>query len=476
MSDLDRLASALETQNQLLMAQLGVGQKAAANFQTAQALHGPNGLWTGAGLDQSVISTHVKPRGLGSVIPAFPNFDTNPQFAFLTGISDDIGAEPVNVCDDAPTGYMKGGYLTARFGRVIRDTNTIEIGATLRKLHRGDFTDLQLVGNLMSDASGLMFPSDINAARVLDLVTISEMVNVGTRMERKLAPMVWQGSPANNVGQGYQEFPGLDNQITTGHLDNESGSALPSADSLVVNANFTRVTDLAIVAEVEAAMDFTETLADDTVGGVEGAVVLRPDLWREISEVWPCQYNTGQCAPAVVGDASRVVIDGRDNIRERNQMRQSLTIQINSRTYPVVLDNGIHRHTNATNGNVPAGHFSSNIYFVPFRINGNLPVTYWQHIDFRAAAAEIAQLNGQQEFWTDAGRFLWSYNGVYSCFKLKARVEPRVILRTPQLAWRIDNILYAPKQVYRDWDPKSPYHVDGGVSLRPAPTQNAVWL
>ena len=449
----------------------------AATSNTSQMLHGSGGLWGLMGADSAVVSTHVKPRGIGTVLPAFESNSETPKFGFLTGISDDIGSEPTAVCADAPTGYMKGGFLTAQFGRVFRDTETIDIGETLRMINRGETMDLQLFGAILSDAAGVLFPQ-MDASGVLDLATKAQMVVAATLMERVLARMIWNGSPAANIEPAYREFPGFDAQIVTGHTDVDSGTAMPSADSTILDANYGNLdAGLDIVGLMQEAEYHVDILAEDTVGGVDGWIVMRPQVWKHLTEIWPCQYNTNACNTGMQGSESRLVIDGRENITERDNMRRSLVIQINGKDYPVVLDSGITESTNADDAaNHDPGEYSSSIYFIPRMIAGNLPVTYWQYLDFRAAAAQIALLNNQATFWTDNGRFLWSYDSVHSCFKLKMRTEPRIVLRTPQLAWRIDNVLIAPALHNREFHPDHAHWVDGGISTRDPVTKNAVWL
>ena len=60
-------------------------------------------------------------------------------------------------------------------------------------------------------------------------------------------------------------------------------------------------------------------------------------------------------------------------------------------------------------------------------------------------------------------------------YKLSLKTEQRIVLRTPQLAGKIQNVKYVPLQHLRSSDPASPYHRDGGVSLRNERTAYAVW-
>jgi len=99
---------------------------------------------------------------------------------------------------------------------------------------------------------------------------------------------------------------------------------------------------------------------------------------------------------------------------------------------------------------------------VPLRAK-NMPVLYWEHLDYRAAQGDLSVFNNQQQFWpTDGGRYLWAVQSTNWCFKIQAKIEPRVVLRTPQLAGRIQHVMYTPLQHLREWDPTSPYRLKGG--------------
>jgi hypothetical protein len=83
----------------------------------------------------------------------------------------------------------------------------------------------------------------------------------------------------------------------------------------------------------------------------------------------------------------------------------------------------------------------------------------------------------EQFFWTDNGSYSWALEQIKWCYKLALKTERRIILRTPQLAGRIDNVKYEPLQHLRDSDPSGAYFKDGGVSLRGGMVQtpHAVW-
>ena len=453
--------------------------KAAALAHTGTLLHGPGGLFNTPGLDQALISLHVKSKGLGQLLPAFPSTDTNPFFGFITGFGAESGDEPVNPCDPAPTGYMKSGTLTAKFGHVARDTKTIRLPDTIKKLNRGDFTDLMLVNSVMNeDTRGLYYPADLTEQGFIDMVTKAEQVIAGVNMERKLSDLLWNGDATVATAQeGYVEFPGLDAQIATGQVDAELNIAMPSADSVIMDWVYQDVSNTSIVEPIEELEDYVFNLAEDTgLGPVSGVLVMRPQAWRALSNAWPVQQAIQPDMAVIAGSEARVLIDARTNVEERNRMRQGLYLDISGRRYNVVLDTGI-TEENSSSASLDVGEFASAIYFVPLTVTGGMPVTYWQYLPHQLSVPQTQLLRGMETWYTDGGRFLWSYDGTFTCFVLKMETDPRVVLRTPHLAWKIQNVKYSKLVPYRDPDPTSDYWKDGGVSLRNiSPTQYATWL
>jgi hypothetical protein len=297
-----------------------------------------------------------------------------------------------------------------------------------------------------------------------------------------LTRQMWQGAIANNsAGSGYMEFPGLDSQITTGHVDASTGTTCPAVDSDVKDFNYSDISGV----DADDIVWYLSTLEDYLhhnairmgLDPVEWAVVMRPELWNELTQVYPIAYNTNRGANIIAaGNNVRLSLDAGDMTAMRDAMRAQMQIAINGRNYPVVTDDGIFEHTNINNANVPLGSYASSIYMVPLTINGGFPVTYMEYKDYRVGMAQLQAMMGKQTFWTDGGMFSWALDPIRKwCFKMSAKTERRVICRAPQLAGKIENILYAPLQHLRDSFPGSPYEADGGVSTRAATSLNAVW-
>ena len=448
---------------------LGKGDATGTPYNTP--LHGLGGLFSTPGLERDVVTAHIRPQGIGSSLPLLPSVDEDPRFGAITGYTEDVGTRITNPCDDAPYNYIKACTLTARFGLTRRDTKEIDIGTVMKKVNRGDMTDLLLRGRVLG-LSGLT-PSGLNERDIMSIVTMSEMVGAAVSAERELSVDMWQGTIAAG------SFPGLDSQIATGQVDSETNVACPAIDSDVKDFNYNNVegTTLSIVEYMSAMEKYLSHNASRMgLDPVTYKIVMSPQLWEVLTEVWPCQYNTNKCASSVLGDDSRVVIDGRENISDRDRMRNSMTLDINGRTYPVVTDDGIYEANSVNDGNLIPGQFASSIYFVPITIQGGFPVTYRQYLNYSAWDSDVSLLRGKEDFWSDNGVYSWAVSQTKWCYVMHLRSEQRIVLRTPHLAGKIQNIMYEPLQHLRSPYPDSDYFEDGGVSTpRSVGTAYAVW-
>lgn len=459
----------------------GTVEKDAANTGTAQPLHGRTsvgvGLFAGQGVDRDVMSSHYRCDGIAQALPMFPSVFTDPYYATITGFTADSGSEPTTPCYDAPYAFMKSCELTAQFGRVIRDTKTIEIDEAILRLNRGDMTDLRLLNFSQGQKNSL--PTGLSMDQMLNIQTVNEMLIAGVSLSRRLAGHYWTGSPANNnAGGGYMEMPGLENQVVTGQIDARTGTACPALDSDVKNFTMNNVngTDGKSIVEYLTMLEYWIYNNAEQTGMLPAkwVVAMRPGLWKELSDIWPCQNNTFHCNPATGNNGN---IDATVMMNDRNAMREGMYIDINGRRYPVITDGFMTEWTVVTKAGLLPGQYAGSIFMIPLTVTGNYPVTYIEYVDYTKIQGDVAQLRGKELFWTDDGKYLWAYvDNEGFCYKLKVKAEQRIVLRTPQLAGRIDNIKYQPLQHLRDPNPASSYWLDGGVSMRTLSRPQAVWV
>lgn len=457
----------------------GLHTKAPGLSPTYTELHGVGSLFGNQPVERDVISAHIAPAGLPSVLPWLPTVFEQPNFASITGYTALSGARPTYPCSDAQAGYIKSCLLTAQFGRLMIDSQTIEIDKVVRRANRGDFTDLILHGQALGELGGFT-PGGLTQDQILNIVTKNEMVIMGVNMQREASTMTWTGNPAAGTA-GWRPFPGLDRQIATGQVDSETGNLCPALDSDVKDFAWDNIEGNGRdIVEYLQMLEYYLVIGNATRMGLmpaKWALVMRPELWMVLSNIWPCRYNTNRCASVINSGNlnAAVVLAGPDNIAMRDAMRNEMRIEINGRTYPVIIDDGIFEFNVTNDGHCLAGEYASSMYFVPLTIDGNFPVTYFEYVDYRKINPDTDLLNGTQTFWTDDGRFMWAVEYIKYCYKLSVKIEPRIVLRTPQLAGRIDHIKYVPLQHLRSPDPASPYFRDGGVSLRADTTKFHVW-
>lgn len=460
-------------------------------------LHGPGGLFGVRGLTRGVISTHTNITGsLAEVIPVGPTGamvdpqmnQINPLFPFITGFVRSDTQDKNAICDDPEeAGQMKTCIGTAVFGRKEFKTRTLEINHVGSIINRGEFDDLQLANSpLVNQMGGLMqnFMNLSNAAAVLaGREMLARFIEVGVSYQRWFCPQVYTGNPANSsAGGGYKEFAGLDLLISTTKVDALNGVACPSLRSLIMSFGFRQVsstTDPDIYRTLSSMMYYLETKAvQQNMAPVQFALVMRSQLFFELTRYWPLAYNTDGTG-TTLGAFDSIY---KENIAMRDAMRNGMYLTINSKNYPVILDDCIIEDTKATQASLPATGYASDIYIVPLTVRGGTMRTlYWEYYDYsngqKGTMQAVQDARASTFFWTDNGVFLWGIRPPNNwCVDAISKVEPRLILRTPQLAARLTDVAYVPLIHTDDPLPSQPYHLNGGiVTGRPGPSPYSEW-
>ena len=258
-------------------------------------------------------------------------------------------------------------------------------------------------------------------------------------------------------GGGKKSFNGLDLLITTGYTDAEGGAACPSMDSVVFDFTFedvgaTGLTGFDNIARLISALThYITTLADGLgLDPVDWVLAMHPNLWYELSAIYPCMFLGDRCGNNVTTNNNNDFV-----VNMREALRQGMYLPINGVNFPVVVDHGITQLDNSTNAvELPnANDYASSLYLVPRSILSNFPSLYLPYKDFRFANAEVAALFGGNRAldmqWTDMGKYLFVTEQNRYCFKIGGMVEPGLILRTPQLAFKITDIKYSSVKALR---------------------------
>jgi len=445
------------------------GQKLVGPSGTPQGpmYTGPGGIFGVMGLERDVLSTRIQPRGLAGALPARATNVMYPRFPYVTGFVKGTGSNPKGVCDDGPVaGAAKACIQTADFGRYTQMTRELEINRVGQQINRGEFQDLTIENDPLLNDQGIIPGVPKNPALAREV--LMRFTEVGIAFQNQLMPQLWLANPANtDPAGGYAEFPGLDILIGTTKIDAVTGLPCPSLASDVKDFNYGTVDDDGpkLINYLVYMTRYIKWNAERmNMLPCTWSIVMRPGLFYEITAIWPCNYLTYRCNINLQNSGVMGQFDAKDAIDMRDNMRKGLYLTIDGENWPVVLDDGIPEDTSTNNASVPGGCFASDIYVVPRTYLGNKIATFWEFYDYTAAVQAAADGQLGDEYWTDSGRFLWHKKPpVNWCVQWIAKIEPRVVLRTPHLAGRLNNIVYCPLQHTRDAFPDDPYWVDGGV-------------
>lgn len=439
--------------------------------------HGPGGLWTLPGVDPDVFSAVLSSIGMISMLPATGSVFTNPLFSAVTGVLGDTGAEKNAVCDDPPVaGLMKAGTLTATFGRYERMTREFEINRMGQYVNRSDPQYLRLVNSPtpMGGIAQMPWGADMSATLLDEYAKIFFELQVS--FARLLSRQLWTGNPANNsAGGGYKEFPGFEIQVSADKVDAETNQALPALYSDIKDFGYANVDGSGggdIVEALSYLMRYLRNNADRmNLSPVDWVIAMRPEAFYEITAVWPCSYMTYRCTFRDADGQQRLNVDATQQVAMRDAMRNGRYLLMDGLQVAVVLDDGIPEDTNTTNASVPNPCFGSDIYVLPLRAMGR-QVTYLEYFDLSNEAIMSAlQEGGYASSYSVAGNGAWMLHRkppLNWCIQWLAKIEPRLIMRTPFLAGRLNNITYCPFQALRQSYPDDPYFANGGRTNRNA--------
>lgn len=444
--------------------------------------HGPGGNLTWPGVDPALFNATMGAQSLLSQLPAVPSVYTNPTYFTITGVQGDTGSEMSGVCDNAPTaGLMKSCLVTSVFGRYERATPLIDVGRLGARNDRADPLDLRLVNSPMS--SNLPFglgggigdpPGDVLTNEVS-----RKFWERNVSFHRLLSKQLWRGNPAtgNAAGGGYKEMTGLQLLVNTGYVDADAGVACPAMDSYVRAFNYGRI-DLAtgaanLIATLTDMIYQLESRADRAgVSPVRFVLAMRPQLFYQITAIWPCSYLTTNCLTSSAG--TPLNMDAQDVVRFRDEMRAGKYLLVDGKRYDVILDDGIIEYDgNSSGGNFPRGCFATDIYVLPMSMIGGQSTLYLEYFQYTNPSASDAL--GNMILGRAEGAFLTWPRQTNMCVQWQSRIEPRLVLRTPWLAGRISNVVYCPIQHERETFPEEPYFANGGRTSRTGPSYHSLW-
>jgi hypothetical protein len=464
-------------------AQNPITKASTATGSTHNLIHGTGSMFGQAqvGIEPEVISAMMHWMGLGDHIPNEATRLREILMPFITGVEPTSTTEPTTECDNCISGETEACIQHFPMGRVCRETQTMTPERIIERLNHGDI-DLTLLNAQLGSNSPWHPGGSFTALGQEGLMQVATawalLFELPPLFMAALSPMVYTGNPVNNQGDGYREFRGLELLVNTGFVDAIANVTCPALDSDLKDfghANAATQQTPSFMEVLEMAHFYVRHNARrQRLAPVRYAVVMRPELWQYISGIIPVQRTNAALLAAVnnLPNQFEVMFSGSEINAERDDYRNRMIMPLNGEIVQVITDDGITELNNATNANYAAGEYGSDVYILPLNYLGNRPGLKVQYKDYRWIAPEVRatdDLIGGLYNWSPDGRFSWTWVKDGPCFKLRATIEPRLYLRTPQLCARIQNVKYVPHQHLRSPDPDSSYFFKGGVSTR-APT------
>lgn len=456
----------------------------------APYLHGTGGLFNRRDRENSIFSAIMAPNaGVADALPVFNgarNLDNQfggTDWAFeslITGQTagnlDTFANQPTTPCADGPVaGLLSFCSIANTLGNYKMSTREVDIFRAGRVSDMTDAFTVQVANEMPKSIFGTPTgtPSIQNAVSNELASRIWEMI---LGFQRMFYPRVFTGSPANNVGTA-ADIVGLDIHINSGNkVDSLTGTLCGAANSDVKNFGSQLITGAGnIMRYLEMADAFTMYKARrQGLGDPTYMIAMRPELWQEITKIIPVTALLETIASINNLTNGRANVDGQEMLNMRNELRNSMMIPLNGRMVRVVVDDTIAETSLGNILGVPT--YSSTIYGIPLTVMGGYPVTFWEYYNHDNEQARAIQLAANGLTWTtDGGLFRWTSEFAKGCLKLNATMTPRLRMRTPQIAWRVDAVAYQPLQHFASYDPSSSYFAGGGVTTGTANKYYSEW-
>lgn len=456
---------------------LHIGRKndPASTTLTAPALHGPfqgnaaqYGLFSYPGVRPERYSALQRPRSMARILRPMASEYTEEILEIATGQTASSGTNPAGFCGNPVTvGQLKTCQQVHKFGSYIikTDLNAVPLIGQLR--NRADVPAEILNAG---PAENPLIPDIMFNLRDTRDVLAYELFRIGVDLERQMEQVLirgqYTGSTQQNFVGFFQEFNGLDQLIKTGYTDAVTGAVCAAADSAIISFN-------AAVSStmgggdgrniVQAASDLYWALRDraTSVGmeGVDWAIVMRKEQFRAVVEQWACNYATYRCTSGTVGNPFNT--DTGDTNALRLEMMNGQYLLHDGIAVPVVFSEGISSPAiaNAT--------YEADMYYVPLSWNG-APLLRLEYFDMgnQYATAYRTFVDSDDITVINNGMFIVGVRSTGLCKEYHFASRMRMILETPFLAGRIDNINYTFRAPSREAIPGTSLYVDGGTTYR----------
>lgn len=456
---------------------LNIGQKNDPSSATpnAQYLHGQfpgnaaqYGLFSDPGVRPERFSARPNPRSMLKLMRPQKSDFINEKIEIVTGQTAGSTTNATGWCaDGALPGVLKVCQQIIPFGKYKGRTSLAPI-QTIGQLR----TRADLPGTILNEppVENPLMPemmyrlTDDRSQEQLAWYTLGNQFQISTENE------IWQGvvGTDTNISGWWTDMRSIAAQVKTGYTDAVSLLACPAADSQVITWNAdigATVSGRNIVQAVTDVFYAAQDIADTTgLTGVQFAWAMRKEQFRALTEVWACQYATYRCQTGTAGQpfVSQVV----DTNALRLEMMNGQYLLIDGIPVPVVFSDGI---PIAQLGGGAQRVLSADMFLLPISWNGR-PLLNLEYFNMgNPYAQQYAALVYNDALFLNNGMYVATKNSRNGCIEFDINAMMRIILETPFLAARIDDISFTYQAQTRTADPGVTFeYVNGGVSYRTA--------
>jgi hypothetical protein len=432
------------------------------------------GLFTRPGVDPNMLSAIRYPEArLIAQLYAGVTDERTPEYSILTGVDAGQGSNASDWCGEAPrAGFVRIGTTRSQFGEFKMQTNSVKLAEIGGRINRAD-VDRNVIN--MPDAFPLM-PSIVgglaSGGNSLNTALGLEVFSLGIHLQRVMGRVLFHGNRATASGStelGFmREFDGFDQLIVTGYEDIDSGLKIPAADSIVQDYNNVNIsTGTSDIVDVVSGILFAleERANQGNLGDMwDGFLAMHPDLFHALTRVWPCSYLTDGCS-VTNNDGERLNVTGAEQVAMRDEMRNGRFLWVLGKRLPVYTTRAIERTVNGPG-------FDSTIYWINTGVPGMGRTTYIEGFDMGRAdvAAWTNLLPGGEISVLNNGFYLSTFNRRGTCVEYEFNAMPRLVMRTPWLCARIENVTFTLERYSDDDQPSEQYYRNGGRYLTTYPT------
>ena len=454
---------------------LNLGQKndPASTTLAGSSLHGPlqgnssqYGLFSAPGVRPERFSALTRPNSFFSILNLRRSEYHNEILEIVTGQTASSGTNATTFCGNPPVvGHLKTCAQTYTWGDYFVKTDLNALALIGQRKNRADVPGRILNAGPRANpiVPEIMYSLDDTQSQLR-----YELFRIGVDLERtaEQVGIVGVAGTQNSTYIGWMtQFKGLDGLIKTGHTDSLAAGnpTCPAVDSAVMSFN-------ALITGTEAnGLDFVEALTALVRGvksrarqvGMEDTnhvLVMHEWLFSIATEIWACNYSTVACDGTAAAPNNR---DGEAIQRRRIEMYNGRFLWVNGEPIPVVFSEGI------PNPPVSNNTYNSDIYFVPTDWMGTPLLTLEYYPMDNSYTTEYASAVTPNKARTlNNGMYLMGYRDTGLCMEYHFQARMRLILETPFLAGRLDDVRYTFLDPTRQATPGFSAYADGGVTMR----------